>query len=550
MSWFLSSCNKEQYNKHTGSNVRQTTLRDTKYQHLHSVAKEKGEQKLTALSLAAQKASTEYAIDWGDIRKRASPQKEGYLQMLAADGSWQDIRVLLYASHLSILKPSPNPTKTDTLSIPTNHNQVEMPREITIYKTPGEPLGLSIKGGQEYRLPIFVSQLREGSAAEASKACFVGDEILKVNGVSLHHASQSDAIDIIQDTYSCSEVHLELRFYLAARHQLVADYLRTPEPALQSAPSFQWMQVTTIPLQYCHVSHFHDTSAQPREQMSFIVRSAHDVHSSAILRPVFGQAHLMREWIRAIRKARDDFPCVTLCKPNPPMEFTGRVVHIGRVHERLSDGVWRDMFLVLTDHDCAFHLSPPISADDLTRPYYGPYPLLACQFSMTSRKASLLDVGLFGLLAFKPPLDAREREESCFLIKTSSGMTAYLSAGSTKMAHRWQNMFEQRTDTVVQKLGAITYSVGGDQYLALTVNWQTGLWLNNDTRNNKSLVWHHPFVNLRAARITGSNSLHFRFAESSQDIVVEEPAMIKSVIIAFMSCHVRTRERHRVLSVA
>ena len=58
--------------------------------------------------------------------------------------------------------------------------RTEAVRNVVIHKAPGEALGISIKGGAEHRLPVMISALREGGAADVSGACFVGDEILKV----------------------------------------------------------------------------------------------------------------------------------------------------------------------------------------------------------------------------------------------------------------------------------------------------------------------------------------------------------------------------------
>ena len=57
-----------------------------------------------------------------------------------------------------------------------------------------------------------------------------------------------------------------------------------------------------------------------------------------------------------------------------------------------SDASWRDLFLVLTDHDVALYSSPPVQATDLNQPRYGPYPLLAVRFLKGARKPAADEV--------------------------------------------------------------------------------------------------------------------------------------------------------------
>ncbi|EGD81694.1 hypothetical protein PTSG_02407 [Salpingoeca rosetta] len=522
---FRRSKHAQQVKKAGGGEAAQPSIRDVNYQHLKQFRAEQG-----------MRGQTEYFVDWGEARQRSEAQRDDFLQMRGPDGSWQDVRVVLHSTHLSILRLA---TEQQQDHIQRAHRRLEKPREVVIHKSPGETLGMSIKGGKEHRLPILLSQIREGGPVDFSKACFVGDEILEVNGVSIRHVTQDEAIDIIQATYPLSEVRLVLRFYLAAHHQLVSDYLRAPDTSPALYRQQKWQQVMAIPLEYCSVSYFQGHTAHRREQESFLVQAALDVNKRAVLRPPFGRVEKMQEWVRAIRAARDNLPCQQMAKADPPLDFTGRVVHIGRVHERLTDGTWRDLFLVLTDHDIALHTSPPTQPSDLDHPRWGGFPLLATRLVKGTRKPTADD-----------PLDARELEQGCFMLKVCGGLSFYLSAGSPEMALRLRVMIEKRTDAAVRTAGAITYSARHEWDVALTVNWQTGLWLNNDLPGDKSLIWHHPFAHLRTVEVRNANTLRFRFAETTAAILVDNPELVKFVITTFMACHLRSREETQVLSVA
>ena len=52
-------------------------------------------------------------------------------------------------------------------------------RTVQIKKEPNQGLGISIKGGRENRMPILISKIFRGMAAEQSGQLFVGDAIVR-----------------------------------------------------------------------------------------------------------------------------------------------------------------------------------------------------------------------------------------------------------------------------------------------------------------------------------------------------------------------------------
>jgi len=76
----------------------------------------------------------------------------------------------------------------------------EGPRTVLIKKEASQGLGISIKGGRENRMPILISRIFKGMAAELSGLLFVGDAILSVSGVDLRDASHDDAVRVLKNT--------------------------------------------------------------------------------------------------------------------------------------------------------------------------------------------------------------------------------------------------------------------------------------------------------------------------------------------------------------
>ena len=59
-------------------------------------------------------------------------------------------------------------------------------------------LGVSIKGGKENKMPILISKIFRGLAADQTQALYVGDAILSVNGVNLRDATHDEAVQALK----------------------------------------------------------------------------------------------------------------------------------------------------------------------------------------------------------------------------------------------------------------------------------------------------------------------------------------------------------------
>lgn len=69
---------------------------------------------------------------------------------------------------------------------------------VRIVKQESGGLGISIKGGRENRMPILISKIFPGLAADQSRALRVGDAILSVNGSDLREATHDAAVQALK----------------------------------------------------------------------------------------------------------------------------------------------------------------------------------------------------------------------------------------------------------------------------------------------------------------------------------------------------------------
>lgn len=98
-------------------------------------------------------------------------------------------------------------------------------RLVRVIKSENNGLGISIKGGRENKMPILISKIFKGMAADQTEQLYVGDAILSVNGEDLREATHDEAVKALKKAGKI--VELEGNFY---RQQVVVYLCRTPPP--------------------------------------------------------------------------------------------------------------------------------------------------------------------------------------------------------------------------------------------------------------------------------------------------------------------------------
>lgn len=93
------------------------------------------------------------------------------------------------------------PLNISTDSSTTSTKQDQLPESIAgqkrlvrVIKEEQNGLGISIKGGKENKMPILISKIFKGMAADKTEKLYVGDAILSVNGEDLREATHDEAV--------------------------------------------------------------------------------------------------------------------------------------------------------------------------------------------------------------------------------------------------------------------------------------------------------------------------------------------------------------------
>ncbi|RNA16725.1 alpha-1-syntrophin [Brachionus plicatilis] len=83
-------------------------------------------------------------------------------------------------------------------------------RFVRVSKTDTSGLGISIKGGRENKMPILISKIFAGMAADLTGQLYVGDAILSVNGVDITDVSHDEAVQLLKK--AGKTVDLEVKY--------------------------------------------------------------------------------------------------------------------------------------------------------------------------------------------------------------------------------------------------------------------------------------------------------------------------------------------------
>lgn len=125
--------------------------------------------------------------------------KTGLLELLLRE-RWVRVAAELSGEALS-LTAEPGGGESAVLNGVVNGNAEAAPgcvRRVRVVKAEAGGLGISIKGGRENRMPVLISRIFPGLAAERSGALRLGDAILAVNGVDLRDATHDQAVQALK----------------------------------------------------------------------------------------------------------------------------------------------------------------------------------------------------------------------------------------------------------------------------------------------------------------------------------------------------------------
>ncbi|XP_069587942.1 beta-1-syntrophin [Ranitomeya imitator] len=267
-------------------------------------------------------------------------------------------------------------------------------RAVTVVKQELGGLGISIKGGKENKMPILVSKIFPGLAADLTQALYVGDAILAVNGVDLRDATHDEAVQALKR--AGREVTLEVKYmreatpYVKKGSPVSEIGWETPPPESPrlgnsskcppsplSLPSYG--DKKTIPLKMCFVTR--NLTVPDPENRQLELHSP-DAKHTVVLRskdPATAQT-----WFSAIHGAAAEQAAKAITEVKDQLGKNGisgsqEIRHMGWLAEKVpgeNEKHWKPVLIVVTEKDLLMYESMPRMKDAWCSPVHS-YPLIA-----------------------------------------------------------------------------------------------------------------------------------------------------------------------------
>ncbi|VVC36320.1 Pleckstrin homology domain,PDZ domain,PH domain-like [Cinara cedri] len=286
-------------------------------------------------------------------------------------------------------------------------------RIIRLTKNDSNGLGISIKGGCENKMPILISKIFKGMAADQTEKLYVGDAILSVNNVDLSQATHDEAVKALKQAGKL--VELEVKYL-----REVTPYFRKAtiisevgwelqrgflslNPPIHRSP--QKSDTRYLPLQLCCLTRnykhpdpenktielhspdgIHSCILRTQEVNEAIcwfntihgalnvlcLKALHDANKVLLnVMPVLGQLHHIG-WLFRINKNENGY----MCSLNSEEEFT--------VNDK-----WQSVFGVITSKELRLYEVAPWSPDAWSAPLFV-CSLLSTRLMSSSRKSDLI----------------------------------------------------------------------------------------------------------------------------------------------------------------
>lgn len=423
------------------------------------------------------------------------------------EGKWQQVLVNLENGTVSLnteetfavngkVPPSPDVSSRHKLestdSADFEVNVTENFRTVNVIKQEVGGLGISIKGGRENKMPILISKIFKGLAADQTESLYVGDAILGVNGEDLRNATHDEAVQALKR--AGREVKLTVKFL----KEVTPYFKRTSsQSSWDTSPTTKepnatksWVELKSIHLKNCYITkHVNVPGSSEHSDRVFEIVSPNG-QSAAILRGK--DSTESNQWFASIHAAIGKLVSVARDEANDLLKDTkgSREVRImgwlseqTQMHE-LNRLEWKPVFAALTDKDMLLYDMVPSTCDEWAQPYIS-HPLLATR---------LVHSGTTGNteLTFSTRTGTRNGVE-CHLFRVER----------PKELQNWAHALVEGAHNAAALIKEINCSVSWNgEACRLILHWEDGFLLTKDSKdsdNDNEVIWRYPYERLRCS---------------------------------------------------
>ncbi|XP_065519129.1 beta-2-syntrophin [Lathamus discolor] len=472
--------------------------------------------------------------------------KAGLLELLLRE-RWVRVAAELSGEALS-LTAEPGSCEAAAVNGVVNGNPEAAPgcvRRVRVVKAEAGGLGISIKGGRENRMPVLISRIFPGLAAERSGALRLGDAILAVNGVDLRDATHDQAVQALKR--AGREVILEVKFM-----REVTPYIKKPslvsdlpwEGAAPQSPSLSGSEDSgspqhqgardrkVIPLKMCFAAR---NLSMPDLENRLIELHSPDSRNTLILRcKDTATAH---SWFMALHANITALLPQVLAELNAMLGTGGAVAggrevkHIAWLAEqaRLDGGrqQWRPVLMAVTEKDLLLYDGMPWTRDAWASPCHS-YPLVATR--LVHSGSGLRSPALGSELTFATRTGSRQGVEMhVFRVETHRDLSS------------WTRILVQGCHAAAELIREVTVgcTLGGQEVL-LCIHYECGFTICREEPGG-SILFRYPYERLKMSADDGIRTLYLDFGGPEGELALDLhscPKPIVFVLHTFLSAKV------------
>ncbi|NXX93974.1 SNTA1 protein, partial [Centropus bengalensis] len=393
------------------------------------------------------------------------------------------------------------------------------------------------QGGRENKMPILISKIFKGLAADQTEALYVGDAILSVNGTDLTEATHDEAVQALKKTGK--EVVLEVKYM-----KEISPYFKNsstgatvswdPSPAAQkrSSPLLlprELRESRTVPLRMCYVS-CRSLPADPEHR--YLEVSSADGRVTLFLRAK--DEATARSWLGAIQATAGAL--LPRVKEELRAQLVGAgpaagrdVKHVGWLTEQLPGAGTRNLLAVLTEKELLLYPSLPASREALGKPVHS-YPLIATRLvhSGPAKGSALYEAELSFALRSGTRLGVQSHLFSLETPRDLALWTRLLVDGT----HGAAELVQEVSTACTWKGQDCTLSIHIDKGFTISAT-EPGL--------SKTILLQQPFEKLQMSSDDGTKMLYLDFGGPEGEIQLDLhscPKTIVFIIHSFLSAKV------------
>ncbi|XP_075908301.1 beta-1-syntrophin [Petromyzon marinus] len=433
-------------------------------------------------------------------------------------------------------------------------------RVVRVLKQEVGGLGISIKGGKENKMPVLISKIFKGLAAEQTGGLYVGDAILSVNGADLRDATHDEAVQALKR--AGREVVLEVKYL-----REVTPYFKkgspigelgwevapplTPKPSLAVAAAAgnaaggspdagvhdAAKDKKRIPLKMCFVTR--NLSKPDPENRLIELHSPDSAHTIVLRCRDSAGAHA---WFGSLHANAAALTQAAVREANQLLQAAGGgggggnwgpVQHMGWLAQQVTaegHSQWKAVLMVLTDRDLALHQTMPWTREAWAAPLVS-HPLLATRLVHS------------GALHGSPP---PPHTELTFATRTGSrhGVeTRVFRAETNRELAAWTRLVVQGCHTAAELIKEVSVACKlRDADCTLSIHFEEGFCLSRDGGGGSvggaaapTPILRYPFERLRMSSDDGDHALFLDFGGPEGELQLDLRSCPKPVVFILHS---------------